>query len=213
MRTLANSPALQPGELAAALLNPRAVALVGASADASKVTARAQRYLRKHGFRGAILPVNPRHAEVFGEPAFASPADLPEPVDHAFIMVASAAVPDALKACGERGVRCVTVLADGFADQGPEGAALQERLVETARAHGVRRPSGLTEQGPSVGDTPASARPEKPTPEPRDERIRPERATTELGRWQLPERHTPKRSTSSTRRACRSATQLRAGPG
>ncbi|MCH7889664.1 MAG: CoA-binding protein [Proteobacteria bacterium] len=98
MRTLANSPAHQPGELAAALLNPRAVALVGASADASKVTARAQRYLRKHGFRGPILPVNPRHAEVFGEPAFASPAELPEPVDHAFIMVATAAVPDALAA-------------------------------------------------------------------------------------------------------------------
>ena len=138
VRTLANSPAHQPGELAAALLNPRAVALVWASADASKVTARAQRYLRKHGFRGPILPVNPRHAEVFGEPAFASPAELPEPVDHAFIMVATAAVPDALAACGERGVRCVTVLAGGFADQGPEGAALQERLVETARAHGVR---------------------------------------------------------------------------
>ena len=67
VRTLANSPAHQPGELAAALLNPRAVALVGASADARKVAARAQRYLRRHGFRGPVFPVNPRHAEVFAE--------------------------------------------------------------------------------------------------------------------------------------------------
>ncbi len=138
MRTSSNSSAGRPGDLASALLKPRSVALVGASADARKVTARAQRYLRRHGFRGPVLPVNPRHAEIFGEPAFASLAELPEPVDHAYILVPTTAVADAVAACGECGIPCATILAGGFAEQGPAGAALQARLVETARAHGVR---------------------------------------------------------------------------
>jgi acyl-CoA synthetase (NDP forming) len=102
------------------------------------VSARAQRYLRRHGFRGSLFPVNPRHSEIFGEQAFASLANLPEPVDHAFILVPTRAVLDAVAACGDRGIRCATVLAGGFADQDPAGGALQDRLVETARAGGVR---------------------------------------------------------------------------
>ncbi len=138
MGALPNKTPARSGDLAAALLNPRAVALVGASADERKVAARAQRYLRRHGYRGPVFPVNPRHAEVFGEPAFASLGDLPEPVDHAFIMVPTAAVVDAVAECGACGIPCATVLAGGFADRGPAGAALQEQLLETARAGGVR---------------------------------------------------------------------------
>ena len=43
--------------LRAALFEPRRIALVGASSDPSRLTARAQLYLRKHGFTGEILPV------------------------------------------------------------------------------------------------------------------------------------------------------------
>ena len=53
--------------LSDALLNPRRIALIGASADATRLTARAQIYLRKHGFTGAIYPVNPRAEEILGE--------------------------------------------------------------------------------------------------------------------------------------------------
>ena len=124
--------------LAAALLAPRAVALVGASADPQKLTARPQRYLEKHGFEGRVLPVNPRHRRIFGVPAFAALEDLPGPVDHAFLMVAASQVPKAVAACGQRGILCATILADGFAEAGPRGAALQEQVLAAARAHGVR---------------------------------------------------------------------------
>ena len=43
-----------------ALFQPRRIALIGASADRSRLTARAQLYLRKHGYTGDILPVHPR---------------------------------------------------------------------------------------------------------------------------------------------------------
>ena len=58
--------------LAQALFAPRAVALVGASGDAGKNTARPQRYLKKHGYPGRVVPINPTRGEVLGERAYAS---------------------------------------------------------------------------------------------------------------------------------------------
>ena len=53
--------------LAQALFSPRAVALVGASGDAAKTTARPQRYLKKHGYQGRVFPINPTRHEVLGQ--------------------------------------------------------------------------------------------------------------------------------------------------
>ena len=58
--------------LAQALFAPRAVALVGASGDAAKNTARPQRYLQKHGYAGRIVPVNPGRSVVLELPCFRS---------------------------------------------------------------------------------------------------------------------------------------------
>ena len=101
-------------KLADALFAPRAVALFGASADATKNTARPQRYLRKHGYGGRVVPINPARAEVLGARAYASLADAPGEIDHAFIMVPAAQVEAALEQCAARGVPVVTVYSDGF---------------------------------------------------------------------------------------------------
>jgi acyl-CoA synthetase (NDP forming) len=119
-----------------ALFRPRAVALIGASGDPSKNTARPQRYLRKHGYSGRIVPINPGRTEVLGEAAYATLADAPFDVDHAFIMVED--VERALEDCGRKGVTVASIYSDGFADAGPGGVERQKKLVETARALGVR---------------------------------------------------------------------------
>ncbi|HEY7238032.1 MAG TPA: acetate--CoA ligase family protein [Burkholderiales bacterium] len=119
-----------------ALFRPRAVALIGASGDPAKNTARPQRYLRKHGYSGRVVPVNPGRKEVLGEMAYPSLADVPVDVDHAFIMVED--VERALEDCGRKGVPVASIYSDGFADAGPSGVERQKKLVETARALGVR---------------------------------------------------------------------------
>ncbi|MFT5540171.1 MAG: acyl-CoA synthetase (NDP forming), partial [Alphaproteobacteria bacterium] len=75
-----------------ALFLPRAVALIGASGDAAKASARPQRYLEKHGFGGRVVPINPSRTEIFGLPAYASVRAAPGPIDHAFVMVPAGAV-------------------------------------------------------------------------------------------------------------------------
>jgi acyl-CoA synthetase (NDP forming) len=112
------------------------VALVGASGDAAKNTARPQRYLRKHGYTGKIFPVNPSRKEIFSEPCFATVREIPDPVDHALIMVQD--VETALEDCAKRGVPVASIYSDGFADAGEKGAERQARLVARARALGVR---------------------------------------------------------------------------
>ena len=122
--------------LAQALFSPRAVALVGASGDAAKNTARPQRYLKKHGYAGTIFPVNPTRKEIFGEKAYPSVADIPERVDHAYILTGE--VEQALEDCGKRGVQVASIFSGGFADAGSEGLDRQRRLAARARELGVR---------------------------------------------------------------------------
>jgi acyl-CoA synthetase (NDP forming) len=122
--------------LSGALFAPRAVALVGASGDPAKNTARPQRYLRKHGYGGAVFPINKNKKEILGEIAYPSILEVPEPIDHAFIMVED--VEGALEDCGNRGVPVASIYSDGFADKGREGAARQARLAARARELGVR---------------------------------------------------------------------------
>jgi acyl-CoA synthetase (NDP forming) len=122
--------------LAQALFAPRGVALVGASGDAAKNTARPQRYLRKHGYTGKVFPVNPTRKVILGEQAYARVSDIPEGVDHAYILIED--VEQALEDCGRRGVAVASIFSGGFADAGERGLRRQAELVALARSLGVR---------------------------------------------------------------------------
>ncbi len=124
--------------LGEALLAPKSVALVGASGDIKKNTARPQRFLRKHGYAGRIVPINPTRDEILGERAYPAVADIPEPVDHVFVMAPGDATERALEDCGRRGIPVMSIYSDGFADAGPEGVSRQQRLVARAKELGVR---------------------------------------------------------------------------
>lgn len=124
--------------LAKALFTPQRVALVGTSADESKNTARPMRFMRKHGYRGTIYPINAGRAEVMGLQAYPRVADLPATIDHAFVMVPGRQVPEVLEQCAAQGARVVTVFSDGFAELGGDGVAAQEALAARARELGVR---------------------------------------------------------------------------
>lgn len=121
-----------------ALLNPKSVALVGASGNPKKNTARPLHFMRKHGFDGAILPVNPSTAQIDGIDTYPSIDALPDGVDHAFIMIDGARVTQAVEQCAARGIPVVTIYSDGFAEAGEAGQARQAELVDTARRLGVR---------------------------------------------------------------------------
>lgn len=123
---------------AQALLAPGCVAIIGASGDATKNTARPQRYLRQHGYAGRVVLVNPSRGELFGERAWPSLAQAPGSVDHAFVMVPAPDVEAAVAACVAKGVPLISIYSDGFAETGAAGLAMQQRIADIARAGGSR---------------------------------------------------------------------------
>ena len=82
------------------------------------------------------MPVNAARDEVLGERAYRRLADAPGDIDHAFIMVED--VEAVLEDCARKGVAVASIYSNGFADAGAAGAERQARLVERARALGVR---------------------------------------------------------------------------
>src|SRR5829696_70694 len=124
--------------LAKALLQPRCVALVGASADLNKNNSRPQRFLKRFGFTGRVIPIHPSRAEILGEPSYPDLKSAPGPIDHAFIMVPAAAVPRVIDECCELRIPVATIFSAGFAELGEEGLARQREMVAKARAAGVR---------------------------------------------------------------------------
>ncbi|MRJ75535.1 CoA-binding protein [Aeromicrobium sp. SMF47] len=136
-----------------AMLHPRSVAIIGASDDITKTTARPLAFLRKAGFNGRVYPVNPRRETVLGERAWPSIASLPETPDHVFVVADTRFVVDAVAECGARGVPVVTILSGGFAEAGEEGAVRQAELLKVARQHGVRLigPNSIGVVNPGAG--------------------------------------------------------------
>jgi acetate---CoA ligase (ADP-forming) len=122
----------------AAFFAPRSVAIIGASDDVSKTAGRPLAYLRRAGFDGSIYPINPRRSTVLGERAWSSLDDLPEPVDHAFILTGSDAAVDAVAECAAKGVKVATVLANGFSEAGSVGHDRTARLQDICAKTGIR---------------------------------------------------------------------------
>ena len=83
-----------------------------------------------------MFPVNPKRKEIFGEKAYARVSDIPEAVEHAYILIED--VEQALEDCGRRGVAVASIFSGGFADAGERGLRRQAELAARARSLGVR---------------------------------------------------------------------------
>ncbi len=123
-----------------ALLTPRRVAVVGASATAGKAGALFLRNLTAPdaGFRGEVVAIHPSAHEVLGCPAFPCLAAVPEPVDLALVVTPPKTVPGVVADCGVAQVPVAIVISGGFAETGPQGAELQREVALIAAAAGVR---------------------------------------------------------------------------
>ena len=120
------------------IFEPASIAVVGASANPTKRGYQILRGLAKSGYPGPVYAVNPRGGRLLGHVLLTSVEALPHGVDLAVLCTPAAMAPALVRACGERGVGGVVVLAVGFGESGSRGTELEARLGEAARAHGVR---------------------------------------------------------------------------
>jgi acyl-CoA synthetase (NDP forming)/GNAT superfamily N-acetyltransferase len=120
------------------LLEPRSVAVIGAGHRPGSAGHEILRSVLSAGFTGPVHVVNPKRDSVLGIRCVASPGDLPEGVDLALIALPSALVPETLRECGKRGIRAAVIFGAGFGEAGPDGARLQDEVLDIAREYGIR---------------------------------------------------------------------------
>lgn len=123
-------------EALAAFFRPRRIALVGAS-DKSAWSRMIFSRFEAFGHDGELFAVNRSGAQAHGLPGFTRIADVPGPVDMAYIYVPAEAAAEAVRQAGAAGVRHAVVLSSGFAEAGEDGARLQAELAAAADEAGV----------------------------------------------------------------------------
>lgn len=120
------------------LIDPKTMAILGASNDVHKFGGRPIRYMLEGGYTGKIFPVNPKGGEIQGLTAYADVRDIPEPVDVAVVSLPAPYVVDAAKGCAEAGVRSMAIFSSSFAEVDEQGRQWQDQLTEIARTSGMR---------------------------------------------------------------------------
>ena len=122
-----------------AALDPRSVAIIGASENPNKVGGRPVHYLDKFGFKGKIFPINPSRTEVQGHKCYKSLDDLPESPEMVIVAVAGDNAIGAVEDCAAHGVKVAVVMASGFGEvDAVAGKAKERRMVEAAHKAGMR---------------------------------------------------------------------------
>ena len=118
-------------------LNPRSIAIVGASERAGTI-GRAIINNIKNGYKGKIYPITPSHQTVFDIKAYKSVLDVEDEIDLAVIATPSKIVPRVLEECGKKGIKGAIIITAGFKEIGGEGAVLQQQVEEIGKKYGIR---------------------------------------------------------------------------
>ncbi len=120
-----------------AFFAPRAVAVIGASASPGKVGNAVVRNMLAAGFKGRLLPVNPKGGEIEGLPVTRTTAELPGGIDLAVFAIPRDRVLPAFETLAGRGLKSAIVISAGFREAGRDGFLLERELTALAKRYGV----------------------------------------------------------------------------
>ena len=116
----------------------KGVAILGASTNPKKLSYGILENLVSYGYKGEVYPVNPNATEILGRKAYASIADVPDPVELAVVVLPVTVIMETMREIGERGIKAVVIITGGFRELGEEGAKVELAVKELARSYGMR---------------------------------------------------------------------------
>ena len=118
------------------IMQPKAVAVIGASDEAGKIGNSVMKNLINGGYKGQIYPIHPKAAEIMGHKAYKSVKDVAGDIDAAVFAIPAKLVAGALIECGEKGIAGAVLIPSGFAETGEH--AMQDELVAIGRKYNIR---------------------------------------------------------------------------
>lgn len=120
------------------LFQPRSVALIGASSDTKKYGYWTAKSLIENGYNGTVHLISRSGGEILGRPTLPSILDVETEVDLAILAIAPDYIIPVVEDCAKKGVRNIIIVATGFGEVGEEGKQIERRILEIARAGGMR---------------------------------------------------------------------------
>jgi acetyl coenzyme A synthetase (ADP forming)-like protein len=120
------------------IVNPKSVAIIGAARNVGTIGNLLMRCILQAGYSGIVYPVNPNTEAVLSVKSYPSVLDIPGKVDMAIIAVPAAVVNKVADECGQKGVRALIVISDGFRERNQEGALREEELRNITLSYGMR---------------------------------------------------------------------------
>ena len=120
------------------LFHPKAVAIIGASSDLTRIGGHPIKALKNAGYKGGLYLVNPKYPEMHGLKCYPDAMSIGQPCDLAIIAVPAPGVAQAVRDCGKAGIPFAVVLTAGFRETGPEGRKLEDELKRAVKESGVR---------------------------------------------------------------------------
>ncbi len=118
------------------LFEPRALAVIGASANPEKIGYRIVENVVRSGYQGDVFPINPRGGEILGLRVYKTLAEVEEAIDVAVIVIPAERVVDVVAECGAKGVVNLVIITSGFSEV--DNLETERRIVRLAREHGMR---------------------------------------------------------------------------
>ncbi len=118
------------------IMQPKSVAVIGASNEAGKIGNSVMKNLINGGYKGNIYPIHPSATEILGYPAFKNVKDVPSEIDTAVFAIPAKFVAKALIECGEKKIAGAILIPSGFAETGE--VAMQDELVAIGRKYNIR---------------------------------------------------------------------------
>ena len=119
-------------------LEPKSVAVIGASSNRSSIGGQLFFNLLESNFNGQIFPVNPSHDFVQGIRTYKSVKDIDYPVGLAIVVVPAEQSLKVIEECGEKGVKGLVIITSGFSEIGGIGNERQEQLTKICDKYGMR---------------------------------------------------------------------------
>ena len=115
-----------------AFLNPKSVAVIGASDNPNKVGGRPIHYMKKFGYQGEIYPINQARNEIQGLQAYPDLKSINAVPDTVIFAIGGDQILDSVTQCAELGVKAGVVMSSGFSELGEEGRMKEKELVQAA---------------------------------------------------------------------------------
>jgi len=120
------------------LLNPRTVAIIGASQDESRIGGMPIRYMQRYAYSGEMFPINPKYKKIQGLDAHARISDIGKEIDAAIMAVPAKIAVEIAEECAAAGVKSICAFTSGFAEMGKDGKDKQNRLRAISENYGIR---------------------------------------------------------------------------